>query len=140
MCSFRFSTYINNIKEQNKLIEQLNNEIDQLTARDNVADEKISMLDTLQRNTILTEEDWNRFKEIFESVHANFFTNLRERYSALTQAEIRLMALTKLNMSTKEMAGMLGISPETIRQTRWRLRKKIDLPDDVSLEQLIASI
>ena len=134
------AAYINNIKEKNELIEQLNIEIEQLHERDSTSDEKVVMLDILQKNVILTEDDWTRFKEIFESVHANFFIYLKEKFTGLTQAEVRLLALTKLNMSTKEMAGMLGISPETIRQTRWRLRKKINLPDEVSLEQIVASI
>jgi len=133
----KLSAYVSRIKEKNDLIDQLNRELDERTHGQQVGTEKIKMLEQLQNNVILTEDDWSRFKDIFESVHTNFFARLRSKYSGLTQAELRLVALTKLNMTTREMAAMLGISPETIRQTRWRLRKKLDLDDDQSLDQLV---
>lgn len=134
------STYIRSIKEKNELIEQLQTEIEQLQSANGTAGDKLASLDALQNSAILTEEDWNSFKEKFESVYTNFFSHLRNKYPSLTQAEVRLIALTKLNITTREMAGLLGISPETIRQTRWRLRKKMNLADEVSLEQFVWSI
>ncbi len=135
----KLEDYVSRIKENNDIIDKLNRELEQYT-QVGTASEKMKVLQQLQKNVILTEDDWNRFKDIFESVHANFFTRLRSRYSGLTQAEMRLAALTRLNMTTREMAAMLGVSPETIRQTRWRLRKKLDLDDDKSLEQLVHEI
>lgn len=132
--------YLKNIKEQNVIIEQLHQEIEQLQTRNDATSEKLEMLDKLQKNAILTEDDWNSFKDVFDTVHPNFFIILREKYQGLTQAEIRLVALTKLNMSTKEIASMLGISPETVRQTRWRLKKKMNLPDEVNIEDVIAAM
>lgn len=132
--------YIKSIKEQSVLIEQLQEELEGLHTRNTPNSEKADLLDQLQKKAILTEDDWINFKEIFDTVHPAFFVILREQYPLLTQAETRLMALTRLNMTTKEMAAMLGISPETVRQTRWRVRKKMNLADDVSLEDIVAAI
>lgn len=135
----QLAAYIQNVKEKSELIEQLQEEIVQLRAVSTITDEKTATLDALQNSAILTEDDWNNFKENFEHAYPHFFFHLRTKYPNLTQADIRLMALIKLNMTTKEMAHMLGISPETIRQTRWRIRKKMELPDEISLEQIALS-
>lgn len=136
----RLDAYLADIRLKNATIEQLQEELEQLQQKGVMTNEKARLLDVLQKNVILTEDDWNNFKIIFESIYTNFFITLRERYASLTQAEVRLMALTRLNMTTKEMAAMLGISPETIRQTRWRLRKKMDLPDEVSIEDIVQEL
>lgn len=136
----RLVAYLADIRQKNATIEQLQEELEQLQQKGIITDEKARLLDVLQKNVILTEDDWNNFKTIFETIYPNFFIALRDRYAALTQAEVRLMALTRLNMTTKEMAAMLGISPETIRQTRWRLRKKMDLPDEVSIEDIVQEL
>ena len=58
----------------------------------------------------------------------------------LTPAEIRFMTLAKLNLSTKEMAASLGVSAQSVRVTRHRLLKKINLPEEGSLADLVNSI
>ena len=74
--------------------------------------------------TLLTEKDWQKFCQLFETVHPQFFTSLQSRYPGLSPAEVRLLALCKLVLSSKEMATMLGISLESLRKSRYRLRKK----------------
>ena len=51
-----------------------------------------------------------------------------------------MLSLTRLKLSTKEMASMLGVSADTIKKTRQRLRKKIDLAEDQSLEDIVGYI
>lgn len=50
------------------------------------------------------------------------------------------MTLAKLGFSNKEMAASLGVSPQAIRVTRHRLRKKLHLPEEGSLDELVDSI
>ena len=55
----------------------------------------------------LTESDgdWEEFSLYFEQVHRTFFTNLKSRFSELTNNELRLAALLRLNLNTKEIAN-----------------------------------
>ena len=75
--------------------------------------------------SILTDEQWRNFKFKFENVHIDFFNRLQYEIPTVTEAEKRLLALTKLEMSNNEIASMLGISPESVTKTRYRLRKKV---------------
>jgi len=81
-------------------------------------------LQELRQSTILTEQDWVQFRMKFEKVYPNFIEEQNKIYANITPAEMRYLTLQKLQLSTREMAGMLGVSDGTIRQTRFRLLKK----------------
>jgi len=76
----------------------------------------------------------------FEHVHKDFLNRLKEKQPELTQAEIRLLCLTKLNIATKPMAGILGVSLDTIKKSRHRLRKKLVLSEEDSLDNVVNTI
>ena len=133
--------YIENVRTKNELIENFQLEIDQLHSTSYVKEkEREEMSDKLKKYSILTEDHWNEFRHLFEKVHKGFFETLKQRFPQLAQSEIRLLALLKLNLSKKEMAEMLGISPDSIKKTRQRIQAKINLPEDKHLEDLVIGI
>lgn len=97
--------------------------------------EKNEFIEQLQGATILTDEQWEDFRALFEKVHGGYLRRVKEKFPTLTPAEIRFVALAKLQLSTKEMASMLGVSPVSVRSTWSRLRKKVQLPEEESLEK-----
>jgi DNA-directed RNA polymerase specialized sigma24 family protein len=94
----------------------------------------------LTQLNILTEEDWKHFRKLFDVVYPGFLVRLKEKLGDLTPAEIRILVLAKLQIPQKEMGDMLGISYNSIRTSRYRLRKKLNLPEEGSLEELVALI
>jgi DNA-binding CsgD family transcriptional regulator len=50
------------------------------------------------------------------------------------------MALLKMNLSSKEIANILNITPEGIKKARYRLRKKMNISSDESLQDQIISL
>lgn len=73
------------------------------------------------------DEDWADFRRHFETVHPTLITKLGEDFPALTNNDFRLVALIRLNLSTKETSSVLGISPDSVKTARYRLRKKLNL-------------
>lgn len=130
--SRQLTDFAKNISEKNALIELLH--------RQKEDDQTAGMLQQLEQSTILTDADWDYFRTLFEKVHSGFLRRLREQFPGLTPAETRFMALARLQLSNKEMAAMLGLSADTIRQYRSRLRKKLNVSEENSLEELIARI
>lgn len=130
--------YLESLRDKNLLIEKFKNEIKSLQSSPDPHNEaeKEQIILKLQKSTILTNDDWDEFRHLFEKVHTDFFKTLKLHYPQLTNAEVRLISLIKLNLSKKEMAEMLGISPDTIKKTRQRIRKKLDLVDENSLDKL----
>lgn len=117
--------FTHHIAEKNELIKQL---------EEQSGNNKV--LEELEQSVILTGKDWGRFRELFEKVNPGYLQRLTEKIPGITPAEIRLMALAKLNFSNKEMAAALGVSPQAIRVTWHRLRKKSNLPDEGTIEEL----
>ncbi len=86
------------------------------------------------------DKDWEDFKMIFEQVNNDFYRTLQNRFPKLTPNELNLCALFKINLSSKEIAVMMGISPHGINTARYRLRKKMELSKDEDLVKVIMSI
>ncbi len=102
--------------------------------------EKEAMLNDLQSFSLLTENDWIEFKRLFEKLNPGFFDFFQEKFPEITAAEIRLAALIKLNLSNLEMARTLAISPDSVRKTNLRLRKKLNIESLDDLTRFIKSI
>ena len=119
--------------EKNRLIREFEKRTHDVPRKD----QELEYIRQLTQSSILTDKDWVRFKTTFEEVHKNFFVKLKSKQPGLTESEIRLAALTKLNLSTKEMANMLGISTDSIHKSRYRLRKKLLGYGKHSLEELV---
>lgn len=128
--------------QKNDLIDNLRSEIAFIQENQDlrVKEEKERMLENLQQFTLLTEEDWIEFKKLFEKMHPGFFLFFQENHGEVTNAEIRLAALLKLNLSNFEMAKTLGISPESVRKTNLRLRKKLGIESQEDLASFVKQI
>jgi DNA-binding CsgD family transcriptional regulator len=86
-----------------------------------------------------SEKDWDEFRMYFEKVHSSFFEKMKQQHPDLTQSDLKLCALISLNLSMKEMAELMGISPESVKMARHRLRKKLNLATEDNLTEFIAS-
>lgn len=128
------SRFTERIQEKNKLIETMQQQLESNIETDT------NLAIQLQQATILTEEDWIRFKVLFEQVHYGFLSKLKEKYPQISPAETRFLSLAKLNFSTKEMASTLGVSPQSIRTNWYRIRKKLNLQESLTAEEFIETI
>lgn len=95
------------------------------------------VLSQLQNSILLTEDQWEQFKFNFDKVHIGYLNRLKDKLPDLTPAETRFMVLAKLKLSNKEMAGMLGVSMQGVRNYKYRLRKKLNLPEDGDIDSLV---
>jgi DNA-binding response OmpR family regulator/DNA-binding CsgD family transcriptional regulator len=73
------------------------------------------------------ENLWDDYELKFLSVRPRFFEELRNEFPHLTPNDLRLCSLFSLNLESKEIARILNITPDSIKVTRKRLRKKLNL-------------
>jgi DNA-binding CsgD family transcriptional regulator len=85
-------------------------------------------------------EDWNNFAIHFDKVHSSFLTALKNQFPALTPNELKLSAYLRMNLSTKEVAQLMNISVRGVEISRYRLRKKLELPTETNLFNFLMSI
>jgi DNA-binding CsgD family transcriptional regulator len=125
-----------NIIEKTDLIEKLQQQVHNRET----SDEQVEIINELSRQTILTEEDWDKFKSLFEKIYPGFLIKLKEKAPDITVAEQRMAALTRLHLTSKQIASMLGISVDSVHKSRQRLRQRLQLHVDSNLEETIAAL
>jgi hypothetical protein len=89
------------------------------------ADETLELRRKLHNFSILTNSDWEQFQQLFEKVYPGVIGGILERCPQLTPAEFRFLLLSRLQLNSEKMAMVLGVNTGTIKQTRYRLRKKL---------------
>lgn len=85
------------------------------------------------------DHDWEVFEEAFNRVHDNFFTRLMRDFPDMTQGDLRLAAYLRMNLSSKEIAPLLNMSLRGVENKRYRLRKKLGLPETENLAEYLIS-
>lgn len=87
-----------------------------------------------------SENYWEKFERNYKEVHAQFSEELQRRFSKLTKGDIRLAYLVHEKMTNKEMATVLNVSPAAVEKAKYRLKKKLDLDKEDSLDDFIQSL
>ncbi len=87
-----------------------------------------------------TRNELQEFQMHVEKVNHEYFYQLQDKFPDLTENEKRLSALLRLNLSSKEIATLNNISVKAVEMGRYRLRKKLNLPQDVNLSKFLQNI
>lgn len=132
----QLNIFTQNVLEKTNIIERLEQE---LQGR-NVDNEQDKLITELRQQNIFTDDDWQQFKLLFEKVYPAFFTKLKDKVSDITVSEQRMAAFTRLHLTTKEISSMLAISPASVYKTKQRLRQRLHLDTETSMEEFIAQI
>lgn len=128
-----------NLIRKNEILQQIKQELLSLRVKDqdkNLA-RHFSNLIHLIDSHISSEQDWKLFEDNFNEVHEAFFKKLMAEFPGLTPGDLRLAAYLKMNLSSKEIAPLLNISVRGVENKRYRLRKKMGLPADVNLTEVM---
>jgi DNA-binding CsgD family transcriptional regulator/cbb3-type cytochrome oxidase subunit 3 len=132
----KLKLYTENLLKKNELVEELETKLQ--IGSDRVGDGNDKKVQKKIRSVrILTDDDWEEFKELFDGVHQGLLDRLLSNYEDLTLAEQRLFLLMKLSMSTKQIANILGVSPDSVKKGRYRLKKKLRIENDMTLQGFV---
>ena len=96
----------------------------------------VAIIDNYLNNT----DDWKMFQEAFNNADKKFLDKVKEKHPILTPNDLRLCAYLRLNLSSKEIAPLLNISPRSVEVKRYRLRKKMQLNHDENLTNYIIEL
>lgn len=121
--------------QKNELMQELKEKYDQETNQ-----MKDSGVGKIINKAMNQEKDWSDFNTHFESMNKNFYLRLKQTFPDISPNEMKICALIKLNLSIKEMAGILNISPDSVKTARYRLRKKLELNTEDNLTDFILNL
>ncbi len=80
---------------------------------------------------------WSTYHNNFDLIHKRFFRNLHEQYPELTSNDLKICALLRLNLNTKDIASFTHLSIRGVEGVRYRIRKKLGIPSDKSLTDFL---
>ena len=90
--------------------------------------------------TILQTEGESKFRQCFELLYPLFLPRLRDKVPSITHREELLSMLIVLKQDNKRIAELLAIAPRSVLMLRHRLRQKIGMTTEYSLENFIEDI
>ncbi len=103
-------------------------------------DKYVNYLNKKIDENISNRDDWQVFETNFERAHEQFFKKMKEKFPELTPSDLQLSAYLRMNLSSKEIAPLLGISVRGVENHRYRLRKKMNIEHDNSLIDVILGL
>lgn len=135
------SAHMLHLIQKNQLLDELRGVLNEVV-NDDKRDHKKQLKQLAQKINLSFSHDihWNEFRKVFEQVHQSFFEKMREICPELTANDLRLAALIKMSINSSDISTLLGISADSLRVTRYRLRKKMKLEQGDSLTRFIQSL
>jgi ligand-binding sensor domain-containing protein/DNA-binding CsgD family transcriptional regulator len=137
----QFTTYTLHLIQKNEALRSLQTAIFELKrSLGERSQSKLKHILSLIDFSFRNDDEWERFKFYFEEIHHGFFEKLLRLYPDITSSELRLCALIRLNLSINEIASILGISVESVKTARFRLKKKLKSDSIHDLIEIIMQI
>ena len=122
---------------KNKILTDISFKVKDSYESGSLSRESFNNLQRIIRENQNADKEWGQFKELFEKVHADFFTGLKAKFPELTENELRLCAYLRINLQNKEIAKILNVNSATVVTSRYRIRKKMNLDKKTILEDFI---
>jgi hypothetical protein len=90
--------------------------------------------------SVNSKAEWEKFSDHFDSVHEGFLKKLKQLHPDLSTSTLKLCALIRMRLSSKQIATMMNTAPDSVLKARYRLRMKFNLDKDTGLEEYLNSL
>ena len=141
-CSEELTFYSVNLGKRDQFLDSIKTDIDKMKrdAPSNIPIRLNQLVGMIGDSIDGWDDDWKSFDYYFEKVHEGFFDHARAIAPDLSDFELRLCALIKLNFETKEISTMLDMTNEGANVAKHRLRKKLNIAMDDNLVAFFNSL
>lgn len=134
-------TFLLQLSQKNELIARVTQQLRVIVAanfkNNHVAIEKLIQL--LENNPV-ESVDWNMVEVQLEKLYPGFLNRLLLKHSKLTAKDKKLCACLKLGLTSREIAGLSNLTPQSVEVARVRLRKKMKIKPEVRLVSYLTEI
>jgi len=128
------------LANKNEVLQQISQLTRQFSDQGMIPMAYVNQVNSVIGESLKNDDEWDRFKKHFDSVHPGFFTNLKKRFPELTENELRLCAYIRIGLRAKQIAEMLNVTADSVNTSRYRLRKKMNLSKTDNLDELIRNV
>lgn len=111
------------LKTQGDRLRRLDDQVQSLSSTLVANDEVVARLHDAPR--FLTDADWDYLRRLADRVYGGFTTRLLQRFPTLTPADQQLCLLIRLRFSNAQVAAFIAVSPSSVSQQKFRLKKRL---------------
>lgn len=126
--------------QKNTFIQELKENLEKIKQSPELFKIEFRRLVMLLKKESAEDKDWEIFKSYFSEVHNNFDDKIKSIANDITEKEIRLAAFLRMKLTTKEIASMLNVLPESVSKSKYRLKKKLNLSKEKDLNQFLNTL
>ena len=124
-----------NVVQKNELLMDIRTRLEQVTKLQDLP----AVLARIDKS-ITSKKDQKAFEDAMEYTDQEFLKRIKSAYPKLTSGDLRLCLYLRLNLSSKEIAPLLNISPRSVEIKRYRLRKKLELTRDQHIHDVLTTM
>ncbi|MEM8566067.1 MAG: triple tyrosine motif-containing protein [Bacteroidota bacterium] len=128
-----------NLINKNEFISHVKSNLSSLISKSKSQEVRLELnkiIKNIDRN-ISQDNDWEHFEFHFDQVHGDFSNQLHQKHPDLSPQEMKISALLRMNLSTKEIAHLLNISVRGVEISRYRLRKRLRIDRKTNLTEYL---
>lgn len=82
----------------------------------------------------LTDNQWDHLRSLTDRVYNDFTLRLTRRFPQLTAADVQLCLLMRLRFTNAQIATLIAVSPASVSQQKFRLKKRLMQTDEALFE------
>ncbi|HAC15317.1 MAG TPA: hypothetical protein DCE78_05155 [Bacteroidetes bacterium] len=137
---YEITREIMKVIEVNNKIQSLQKMIKDESKRRELTNKERQFLESIKfriSNKNLFSSKWTDFQLLFSKTYPHFTSNLSRHFPGLSQMEHTLASCIAMNIRTEQLADMFNVQPESIRTSKFRLKKKLGLGPNDNLNDFI---
>ena len=127
-------------EEAHKVIDYVKQETSRLSREENISARDISEIERNLKIHQSGKEEMGAFEKAFSDIHPDFSKRLKDIAPSVSENNIRLCSYIVIGLSNRQIADLLNVRPGSIKQSRWRLRTKLNVPQDQTLEDFLRKL
>lgn len=131
--------YVERIQQKNDLISDIESKLAEFEKEGSLSmrEGNISELALSVERKVVRNITWEEFRLKFDEVHKDFLANLVAKHTDLTNNELDICVLLKINLANKEIAQTLSMTYDSVKKSLQRLYKKLELNSNEELRAYI---
>lgn len=123
--------------EKDRIIESLVKSVEKMHSDGKIAGTEARELTSNVRRSLNNSLERETFTELHKKLHPEFIRRLKKDYPILTESQLKHAAYIAMGLSSKQIAQIMNIEYESVKKSRTRLRSRMGLPPDSSLEDTL---
>ena len=125
------------IEEKDKVLGSLKTELSEMRHEGDIKEGDARRLESTIKSHLLEHDNDEAFQKMFDVVNPGFTDRLRARCPNLAESYVKLACYILMELDNKKIASLMMIRLESVHQSRWRLRQRLNIPEGETLESFL---